>query len=77
MSQRTLIEINHDFLWAIAHQSDDFGVILTRLLKGCGRDGDKEELETKFGLRIFGRRHHGDAFDINFGGTSIHEPYTP
>lgn len=77
MSQRTLIEINHDYLHNIAHESDDFGVILTRLLKGSGRNGDAEDLETRFGVRIFSRRHHGDAFDINFGGKKISEPYTP
>lgn len=77
MSQRTLLEINHDCLWAISQDCDDFCVILRRVLASGAREGDPEELRDKFGVRILGRRHHGDAFFVQWGGTTIQEPYTP
>lgn len=76
MSNRTLIEINHDFAGAFDRVPDLFVGIVAHLL----RSGDSPEVRQRleqFGIRVFGTRHHSDAFAIDWGGVKSAEPSTP
>lgn len=74
MSQRTLFEVNHDLTHKIEAEKTVFVELLGRYLRS-GSPTDAEDLE-RFGIRFFGRRHHGDAFNIEFGGRKFAEPFT-
>jgi hypothetical protein len=73
LSNRTLIEINHDFAEYI--DSVRFRDALWRYLRSADRES-AEDLE-RFGVRVFGMRHHSDAYDINWGGVMASEPSLP
>jgi len=72
MSNRSLIEINHDYTHRIESEPLEF----VRVVRECLRSGDfkRNDSELKnFGLRVFGMRHHSDGFDINWGGKTASE----
>ncbi len=58
MSQRTLIEINHDFTGEIDREDTQFVIDLVSYLR-AGGERSKQNLE-RYGLRVLGRRHHSD-----------------
>lgn len=66
MSNRTLIEINHDCAGDIARLSD--GAFPQALLDYL-RSGSREDAETlrRYGIRVFGMRHHSEGFNITWG----------
>ena len=72
MSNRTLIEINHDFTGEI--DKAPTGSLENALLRYL-RSADKQNAEAleQFGIRVFGMRHHSDPFSIRWGGKSIVE----
>ena len=60
MSNRTLIEINHDF----SHRLDvEFLATIDRYLASGSRD-DAEALE-RYGVRVIGMRHHSGRFVLD------------
>lgn len=64
MSNRSLIEINHDYLGEIERDPEGFGkAILAELCKSNGRPRDLRP-----GVRWFGLRHHSDKFKVQWGG---------
>jgi len=65
MSQRSLLEINHDLAAKIRAQPIAFAEALHRYLSSGGA-ADARALE-RFGLRLFGRRHHTEPFAIAWG----------
>lgn len=65
MSNRSLIEINHDFSHLIEHDSEAFLLALGRYLRS-GSTRNAVELE-RWGVRVFGMRHHTEGFDIKWG----------
>jgi hypothetical protein len=74
MSNRSLIEINHDFAGQIKRRPEGFALTLYRyLLSGSPQEAYALE---EFGIRVFGMRHHSNAFDIDWAGKKISEPKT-
>lgn len=71
MSNRTLIEINHDFTHVIERHPEEFDCDIIRYL--CNADQSNAERLLKYGIRVFGMRHHSDAFEINWGGIKASE----
>lgn len=63
MSNRSLIEINHD------HARDLNTPAFLDALALYVRSGDKESADRlrRFGARVFGMRHHSDSFEIRWG----------
>lgn len=62
MSNRTLIEINHDFAHAIdAGGAGDFERALLGYLRSASKESAKR-LEF-YGVRVLGMRHHSENFD--------------
>lgn len=73
MSNRTLIEINHDCAHAIDRAgTGDFERALLRYLRSAGRD-EAKYLE-RYGVRVFGMRHHSEGFAIKWGCHEFKEP---
>lgn len=63
MSNRSLIEINHDFSHAIqADGGKTFLTLLGRYL-GSANDDTAEALRLHFGCTVFGMRHHSDPWE--------------
>jgi len=71
MSNRSLIEINHDFSHVIERDPYSFASALCRYL-GSASPANAEALE-RYGVRIFGMRHHSDSFNIEWGFTKASE----
>lgn len=71
MSNRTLIEINHDLTGKIDRYPSIFVEALVRYLNSAGPDTANDLRE--FGIRVFGMRHHSDAFSIDWGGIKASE----
>lgn len=68
MSQRTIVEFNHDYAAEIEDKPDEFFTHLGRALRG----GDKESwdfLERRFGLRRIVQCHHSDERSVAVRGT--------
>lgn len=69
MSNRTLIEFNHDFSHSIAKDPAGFAADLGAYLSSAS-PRTAEILERRYGMRVFGMRHHSDGFDIKWGGNA-------
>lgn len=66
MSNRSLIEFNHDFSHAIKRDPAGFAADLGAYLSSAS-PRTASILEDRYGLRVFGMRHHSDGFDIRWG----------
>lgn len=66
MSNRTLIEINHDYAGEIdAASTGEFeNAVLAYLRMGSKEAARRLE---RYGIRVFGMRHHSDGFEIKWG----------
>lgn len=71
MSNRTLIELNHDYWDRIARNPDEFIIALILYLGS----GDKETSDklSRYGLRIIGMKHHSEGHDIKWGSITEQE----
>lgn len=67
MSQRTLLEFNHDQAHKIEKDPMPFLLALGELMRG-GRSDDTLLVLGSYGVKWHGQRHHSDAFDIKWGG---------
>lgn len=76
MSNRTLIEINHDYGHEIERHPERFMAFLEDLIRGGSQADLNERFRVLFGIRVFGTRHHSDAFAIDWGGNKAAEPST-
>lgn len=72
MSNRSLIEFNHDFSHAIEGDQAGFVEALGGYLRSAS-PRNAAALE-RFGVTIFGMRHHSDGFEIHWGGHHASEP---
>lgn len=61
MSNRTLIELNHDY--ADAMEKAEFHAALQRYLS-CA-DRETADALSRFGARVVGMRHHSDKFVVD------------
>ena len=75
MSNRSLIEINHDFSHAIERDPYSFASAMCRYLGSASHENAKEL--QRYGVRVFGMRHHSDGFNIKWGFTKASEPESP
>ena len=60
MSNRTLIEINHDFSGDLG---DDFLAALGRYLRSA--NCETADALTRYGVRVLGMRHHSGRFVLD------------
>lgn len=66
MSNRSLMEFNHDFAGQLGHDPDGF----LRELSSYLNSGDEESaarLKALYGVRVFGMRHHSEEYGIKWG----------
>lgn len=77
MSNRSLIEINHDYAHEIEKNADTFMAALNAYLRGGRCDIVQNGMRFVFaGVRVFGMRHHSDGFDLRWGGVTARESAT-
>ena len=68
MSNRSLIEINHDYAAVIGlNDPVDFKEALIRYLRSANQP-HADDLK-RFGVRVIGMRHHSDPYRIKWGET--------
>lgn len=67
MSNRTLIELNHDFTHYVEGEPEAFA----RALAAYARSASKENAEKleRWGVKVFGMRHHSEGYRITWGYT--------
>jgi hypothetical protein len=66
MSNRTLLEFNHDQAHRIKDDPAPFLAALNELLRAGGDDGVFLTLGS-YGVKWHGQRHHSDGFKIEWG----------
>jgi len=66
MSNRSLFEFNHDYSHRIETSPEEFVAALQAYLRAGDRD--TAEVLERFGVRLFGMRHHSEVFDVRWGG---------
>lgn len=72
MSNRTLLEINHDCSGAIDRApSGQFERALLRYLRSASKE-NAAALEP-YGIRVFGMRHHSEGFKVAWGAHEASE----
>lgn len=65
MSNRTLIEINHDFAHRVKESPEEFSQKLYRYLASASAENAADLRQ--FGIVRIGMRHHSEGFDIKYG----------
>lgn len=75
MSNRTLLEFNHDFGHRIADDPAPFLSALDDMIRGGPSDHNLPVLG-HYGVKWHGQRHHSDGFDIKWGGHKSSETST-
>lgn len=74
MSNRSLVEFNHDYTGDIERDPEGFlQAILLYLRSGQAEEVSKGRREIFRGIRVFGMRHHSDGFAIEWGGHIVTE----
>jgi hypothetical protein len=63
MSNRTLVELNHD-LWGKMNSAEFLAALQAYLGSASPENADRL---SRYGVRIFGMRHHSEGFDIKWG----------
>ncbi len=71
MSNRSLMEFNHDHWGKIERNHQAFANAICDYLMSASPN-HAEALE-RFGVHVFGMRHHSDGFDIKWGGHKANE----
>lgn len=67
MSNRTIIEINHD-CYSKINSVGFLDAIASYINSGSREDADDLE---RFGVRVFGMRHHSDPFSVTVSGQTF------
>lgn len=75
MSNRTLLEFNHDLSYRIEEEPAQFLLAIGDMMRGGPSDRNRAALE-RYGVKWYGQRHHSQGFDINWGGHKTSEPET-
>lgn len=65
MSNRTLIEINHDNCHDIVRGQEAFMQAIIEMMRGGGSPRVVEQLE-RFGVTHVGQRHHSDRCSVSY-----------
>lgn len=69
MSQRSIVEINHDFSYEIEAHPDVFAALITQALSSGSAD-DWKPLE-RFGFKRAVQRHHTERCRISVGADAF------
>lgn len=81
MSNRSLIEINHDYTHEIQDHPEEFVKALVQYLRsGVVEERVNGHKQIFRGVAVFGMRHHSDPYEINWGGhkaSYVVAPYKP
>ncbi len=64
MSNRTIIEINHDMWMKIADKPEQFALDLVNYLGSANQDG-RDKLR-RYGCAVLGMVHHSDDIRVSF-----------
>ena len=67
MSNRTIIEISHDFASDIALNQEHFMMLLGQYLRSCDKEA-AEALRLHFGVNIIGTAHHSEKRVVVING---------
>jgi hypothetical protein len=70
MSNRSLVELNHDYWYMM--KEPGFAEALQLYLASANAE-NAERLE-RFGVHVFGMRHHSEGFKIKWGHQEAGEP---
>jgi hypothetical protein len=65
MSNRTIIEINHDYWHKIEADGDGFAQLVVDFTRACD-PGIAAALRDRFGAAVLGTVHHSDKIAISF-----------
>lgn len=66
MSNRTIIEINHDMWHKIESNAALFGDMIAEYMRACDPKV-RDNLEQRFGANVLATVHHSDDVRISFG----------
>jgi hypothetical protein len=72
MSNRSLVEFNHDFSSEIERDPHHFVEALVAYLRSASPE-HSERLRLVYGVTVFGTRHHSDDYSIKWGSISRSE----
>lgn len=64
MSNRTLVEFNHDVGFKIEEKPELFVALLGDMIRGGPSARLREEMDALFGVRIVEMRHHSDECKV-------------
>jgi hypothetical protein len=67
LSNRTIIEISHDFASDIALNQNHFMMLLGQYLRSCDKEA-AEALKLHFGVNIIGTAHHSEKRIVIMNG---------
>jgi hypothetical protein len=67
LSNRTIIEISHDFASDIALNQDHFMMLFGQYLRSCDREA-AETLRLHFGVNVIGTAHHSEKRIVIMNG---------
>lgn len=65
MSNRTLVEFNHDLWGSVADDPDGFAAAILEMLRGGGTPDIVRRLE-HYGITYVGQRHHSERVTIAY-----------
>ena len=67
MSNRTLIEINHDFFWEISGAANEFSKDVTTFLQNPWSPTNIAMMWDNYHIKVFGTRHSDDGYVVKWG----------
>ena len=65
MSNRTIIEVNHDYWHKIEDDKDTFAQLVVDFTRACDPE-IAQRLQDHFGVNVLGTVHHSDNIRISF-----------
>lgn len=76
MSNRTLLEFNHDQAWRIKENPEPFLAAINEMLRAGVDDGALLTLGS-YGVKWHGQRHHSDGYSVKWGAHVSAQAATP
>ncbi|WP_269582015.1 hypothetical protein [Roseibium sp. Sym1] len=67
MSQRTIVEFNHDFGYRIKEDPEEFLRLVTLMINGGSRAREVEDGLTDFGVTVTPTHHHSEEATVTIG----------
>ena len=73
MSQRTIVEFNHDYAHEVGRDRGALSELLAAVMRSGRPDSEEEWRLGRYGVRVLTSRHHSDSLRVEVGG---HEHYS-